>query len=178
MFVSREGSDVCVGIIQKCANTSIRSAVMMSNIGVEIQNKDAFDYDKRVAFVRDPLERLDSAFSHFWFISSVGSSFDDMPVEHLYVEGRGLQGDYEAFIDYILGNENCHWIPQVDILSYEGVFVPNIIYKLSNIKDVWENYFTGYLPWENAWSKQKVKPYRIDDLKEYYKLDLKLWDSL
>ena len=146
---------------------------------IQIKDKDAFNYSKRIIFMRDPIDRFHSGFSHFHYISSVGSHFDDMPKESLYIEGRGIQKDYEAYVDYALSNKNPHWIPQIEVMTHEGKFIPNVIHKLSDIKKVWGDYFTtGKLPWDNAWTRQETTDYRANDLLNYYKDDLELWGSL
>ena len=178
MFVSRKGSNTCIGLIPKCGNTSIRSAVLMCAQPILMENKEALTYQKRVMFMRHPIDRVKSAFSHFWTISSIGSSFGDMPIEHLYIKERGVDLDYEAFIDYILVHENPHWTPQKTVMSHNGVFVPNIVHKLKDIRHVWEDYFKGLLPWENSWSRLTTGDYRIGDLMEYYYQDLALWGEI
>lgn len=178
MFVSRKGSDTCIAIINKCGNTSIRGAVTNALEPLEFSNEEALNYRRRVAYVRDPIQRFHSGFNHFWGTTIIDKPFGDMPIEHIYVEGRGLQGDFEAYTDYTFKHPNEHWDNQSAMIKHGGMLVPNIFHMLEDIQKTWENYFTGVLPWDHAWTKQKVEPYRLAELKEKYHDDYVMLESV
>jgi hypothetical protein len=109
----------------------------------------------------------------------MGSGFGGMPRDSLYREGRGVQGDYEAFIDHMLLHTNEeHWESQIVVASSNGVFVPTVCHRLDDIREKWENYFKGYLPWANSWSKLPVSDYRKPELLEFYARDIKLYRAI
>lgn len=178
MFVARKSGQACIALIPKSGNSTIRTAVMFSKDPIEVPIEKSTEWLLRVAFIREPIDRVKSGFSHFRQVIEMGSSVGMLPHEYVYIEGRGLNEDYRSYIDYILENSEPHWSPQTERISLNGEIVCNRLHKLDDLRDIWEQYYTGSLPWQNAWTRLKVEDYRLDDLKEYYKDDYKIWDNL
>ena len=181
MFVTRTDSDICIALIKKCGNTSIHEWVMSNRKGREITNAQAANYKLAIAFFRNPIERTRSLFSHLRrVICDFGGETDILPAKDIYIEGRGVQGDYEAFIDNILVSNEDHRNTQVDLVSENGVFIPNRLHRLDDLNDVCESYFEGVLPWTHRYSRYKGvdESYRASELRQIYANDLTIWNAI
>lgn len=179
-FVSRKGSDICIAIIPKCGNTSIHTAVSCDKYPLILTNEQSLDYKNRVAFIRHPIDRVHSVFFNARGVISQDKGWCGLEKKGIYVEGRGLQGDYEAFIDYILNNDDVHWKPQAETISHNNKLIPNIFHPLTELDFHYNKYFkTGQrISHSNSWSREPIEAYRSQDLKEMYKSDFDLWGSL
>jgi len=179
-FVSRDDSDTCIAMILKAANRSIECWVMDARKPVSLSNQEALSYKKRVAFIRNPQQRLHSAFFNARGQVMIGHLWDNIPAENVYVEGRGVQGDYEAFVDYTFANDNNHWKPQVELISHDGKPVPNIYHRMESLEDHYHLYFNSgtNLPFLGKSHREPVKDYRQEELDEKYHADYKLWRSI
>lgn len=179
MFVSREGSDTCIAIIRKCGNTSIHQAVLCAK-PVVLTNEEALNYKNRVAFIRHPIDRLHSIFFNARGVIRQNKGWCDISKEDIFMEGRGRQADYEAFIDHMLVNEDEHWKPQTEILSHNGGIIPNIFHPLSELDTHYYKYFNSYqkIAHSNSWIRKPLNSYKEDTLKAKYVDDFALWNSL
>lgn len=179
-FVGRKGEDKCVAIIHKSGSTSIRAAVQYCKEPLSLTNEEAESITSRIMFVRDPLIRIRSGFSHFHHAIELGAEISMIASEAVYVEGRGVQEDYEAFIDHILTAEvNSHWQNQCEIpVNAAGEFIPNIIHKFEDIMSLWADYYQGGMPWYHGHTRIAVEDYREADLINFYEKDLELRRSL
>ncbi len=75
------------------------------------------------------------------------------------------------------GARNSYWASQVDLCTYKGAFVPNIIHKFDNPVDVqtsWAKYFDDPLPHENTSIQIPHDDFKLDELKGYYSKDFDL----
>lgn len=167
-----------VSVIQKCGSQSIRMAVTSMRGGKIITNEDALKRDIRVMFIRDPLERLQSCFSHFSWLEFNGADYYDILPKGILSGIDNTESDYQKFIDYILENNECHWSSQVKQMTESGVFTPTVVHKFEEIQEHWEKYAVGKLPWENAWSKLPISDYRHDDVIMHYADDYNLRGSM
>ena len=89
---------VCVAAIPKCGQHTL-SALSYSSI----ERKKIPDFSVRLAFVRDPVERLRSCF-HFY----LDSRFN--------ISGERIRS-YPQFIDWALESQDEHVLPQADFIA-------------------------------------------------------------
>ena len=95
------------------------------------------------------------------------------------VAARLKQEDWERFVDYVLsGGEDEHWLPQMDIAKYEGRIVANIAHRFEDVRDYWPLYVGGTLPELNSWQPVPKKPYRLAQLRKYYRETLDFWGGI
>jgi hypothetical protein len=178
-WVGREGVDTVVASIPKVGSHSIQKAVMWCQEGIRISPDEALKRDLRVLFIRHPITRVRSTFSMFRAITKDKQRSTLVPLESVYIKGRGVIKDYEAFIDHVLSEaENPHWNSQIEMVTHNNIFIPNRIHRFEDIEREWPQYgFSGALPWENAWLREETSDYRLDDLSEKFKADLALWEE-
>ena len=78
-------------------------------------------------WIRDPFERITSAYKLFK---------DAMTVEE--------------FADEMLRADNLHWMPQIEIHSYNGIFLPSRVYPFDRVAETWKEELPNYaLQWNN-----------------------------
>lgn len=165
------GEDRCVALIRKAGSSSM-SAVLSS--WVEVPVTTVMDISLRVAFIREPITKLISAYSFFRELHKRGTKMQSPPAPT-----KDAVESWESFVDYALDNYNVHWTSQVDYLTQDGVYVPTHTHRFEDIGTIWQQYFnTRLLPNYNACVHQEVDNYRADDLQEFYKKDLELWHSV
>lgn len=116
------------------------------------------DYDTRLAFIRNPFDRLGSTYSYFK--NNKGNMVDEAPVD-----------SWEEFVDYILLNDDVHWRPQARHMGG----MQTKVYRFEEANEVCPNYINRALPWYNKSDRVPVHPYRTEDLKDFYKEDIDLW---
>lgn len=163
--------NIACAAVFKNGCTSIRNAIGESR---SYDGQEVLQFERRVAFARCPFDRLISAYSFFYYL------YRRSP---LAIEGRitaeALES-WESFVDYILENDDEHWDPQWDMLTYNGVYLPTETYKLSQLDEVWGQIWPGFYPWRA--NKVLHRPanldYRRDDLVRKYEKDIELWHSL
>lgn len=170
MFVAKEGSGTAVAVIPKSGSQTIRHCCRYQ---VDLTNDEALRYQTRVAFIRNPIERLKSAYSFFHYLMKDGVKTDGTAPPYSSL------GSWQDFVDFALENKNPHWLPQVQHLyASSGEFVPNAMHKFEEIREHWEKYYKGALPWLNATSRAPTNDYKLDEINAYYLEDLELWHSL
>ena len=149
-------SEIAVALIQKCASSSIRDAVK-ADYGA-IQLDEVIHVPRRLCWVRDPIDRLVSAFSYFHYTPYLPAS---------------ITGRWQTFVDYTLTHDDPHWTPQVDLLTHDGVLLPNEVYWLKDLQATWP--FLGLLPWIRGVKHVEVDTtYRRDELDAKYAGDYEL----
>lgn len=120
---------------------------------------------RRVAFFREPLERLKSAFSLMYWLKEYDSEHHSKPDVT----------DWPHFVDHILNpsiKDDPHWMPQVDMCGD----IPNIYHKFENLADHWERYRPGMLPHHHRTSRRPTTVYRQDELADKYSRDYIIWE--
>lgn len=162
------GPDVAVAVIQKVGSQSIIQALPFIDGGRLIGAEEAMQYDRRVAFIRDPDERLISCFSHFYWLWKNGHQNDYID-DSIFTESH--QQSYRNFVDYVLSNNDGHWFPQSALLIRDGEYMPTILHRFEDIHDKWPRYANGAIPWVNAFTRIEVSPYRAADIEKYYEED-------
>lgn len=160
-WIARDG--VAVAIVPKCASTGIRNVIGVSDV---YSNEEVLQFDTRIAFFRHPIERLRSAFSFYSYLKRKNQ---------LGRPGNIDLSSYEAFVDYVLENDDPHWMPQTELIGDSATH----IFKLSDLDHVWPKYFnTGFLPSANRVVHLPTNDYRLDELLGKYEGDLAVWRSI
>lgn len=135
---------------------------------IRLTGEEALQRKVRVAFIRDPFERLASGYSFFTFQAMRPGA------------GTGAFGfqwkDYEGFVDVALTSDDRHFLPQYGQLLAGEVFVPTDVHSLDALSSpVWNRYYRGRIPnRENQCERLPVTNYRRDDIKAYYAKDFEL----
>lgn len=174
--------------IEKCGSRSTYEAIMSMRSGRLISNEEALSRETRVMFIRNPLSRIMSCFSHFWWLAYNGSNYYEFMPKILKGELGSEQEDLEIFTDHILSNDNTHWSSQIEQLTTEnGIFVPNRVHRFEDLKYYWGMYCVGKRPdlgeppyiqrQLNSWSKINLKDYRMNDIREKFAPDFELWEK-
>lgn len=100
MFV-QISNDVCIAIIQKAGSSSMIEA-LSSIPTVVISAKDALTMPIRVAFVRHPIERINSLFNHFYWMALNNSTYSEFIP-------NGTITAFGARVDGHKGANEHHW---------------------------------------------------------------------
>lgn len=149
-----EKDGVGVIILLKCAS---RSMLALRDVRRVVVGEDKLP-DEIHAFVRDPIERLRSAYQFFR---------KRPPVEY-----RGGALEWEQFIDYVLdGRENVHWKPAS--MTIDEVPAEVTVHRF---EDLAEKFPLGKLPRKNK-SREVGSvdvAYRADEVKNMYAGDYRL----
>ena len=165
MFL-RRGSGPAIARIPKNATQSIVRAMMDGRTHLDITNDEALESDIRVAFLRDPFDRLASGYSWFSNLQSKGGRTQP-PVPTF--------DGYESYVDWALESDDSHVLPQHDLLlASHGEFVPNRLHWVHDIQSVWERYYTGLIPHEHKVTRLETSDYRASDIRERYAKDFEL----
>ena len=153
-------SKIAVALIQKCASSSIRDAIKTDYGAIQLDK--VIHVPRRICWVRDPIDRLESAFSYFH--------------HSVYSLPASITGQWESFVDYTFTHNDPHWTPQSELLTHEGVLLPNEVYWLTDLQATWP--FKGLLPWIRGVRHVEVNTsYRRDELDERYSGDYLLCRS-
>ena len=158
--------DLAVALIPRCGSQTIRGWLGRDAIAVKRDDTRLRSVSKRVAFIRNPLDRLASAYSLFYWTKDYGGkSYRHIPTE-----------SWEIFVDYILNPKikDEHWQPQVNLIGS----VPNIFHRFENIIEHFEKYRPGILPHNNKTSRMPISDYRIAEVNKKYGDDFKLWEQI
>jgi len=128
-----------------------------------VSNDEALAASRRVAFIREPLERLRSCYSFMYWLADYGTPHRcRAPVE-----------TWEGFIDHLLGGaRDDHWIPQTEHCGD----VPNIWRRFESLPICFEEYRPGILPHNNRSSRRPTNDHRESELRHYYAADYRRWE--
>ena len=126
--------------------------------------EEAMTFERRLVFLRHPIARLVSAYSHLNDIA--------------YISEDKL--DWEQFVDFILTHDDRHWMPQTPRYWHEGEYMPTHVEKFEDIKIVWPKYTDKEYPHKNKSPLGVVcdTTYRSDEVWDYYKKDMEAWCAL
>ncbi len=163
--------DIAVALLPKCGSSSIGAAFHKPYIENK-STEEILDASIRLAWVRQPWARWTSIFSFFhymWEIHSYGKSDHKSQVN---------AETYEGFVDHTFATDDRHWMPQTELLTFEGEFVPTQVHRFETIMETWPLYMPGHLPWLRASShKEFDETYRRDEINFRYQKDDRLWLS-
>ena len=159
--------DLAVALIPKCGLNTIREWIGPGAVSVKSDDEALFDVTRRVAFIRNPIDRLISAYSFFYWMDDYGmrSRKSNVPIN-----------DWDSFVDYVLSDktDDVHWTPQLNLIGY----VANIYHRFENILEHYEKYRPGMLPHNNITSHRPVTNHRMDEIMKKYQCDLNLWERI
>ena len=128
------------------------------------------EIEKRVMFLRDPIERLISCYCFLKTLREENTSYDNFNFK--YVDS------WQTFVDFMLENRDTHWLPQSELMTLDGKFVPTEIVKFENINQ-WFSDIGIKLSKQNPSKKFLINlEYRKACLADYYHADIKLRESV
>lgn len=166
-FFLDESRDLAVAQIPRCGINTIREWLGRDAILVPNNDPRLLAVTRRVAFVRSPVDRLESAFSLFYWMDDYG----DPHVSNAPVDS------WENFVDHVLDvqiKDDEHWKPQSEHVGD----IPNTYHRLENLFDRFEQYRPGILPHYNKTSRSPlILTYRTTELRTKYADDLVLYNG-
>ena len=168
MWLVNDNRTIAMSCLPKNGSTSMRNAGFSDHI---FSNSEVLDVPVRVAWVRNPIERLVSAYSFFHYLNESGKNGQNTP-------NKLHTSSWESFIDHILETKNPHWCKQVEALTLNGEYTATISHKFEDIMYLWGNYAKGFLPWQNACTKLPTNEYRKSDIDSAYSEDIELWSGM
>jgi hypothetical protein len=168
MWIINENQTVAMSCLRKCGSTSIINCLSVKG---ESTNEEVINIPTRVFWIRDPISRLQSCYSFFYYLNE-----KDQNGTHQVT--KEVTASWESFVDYILANDDPHWKPQAEQLKIEGVPVWTNIHRFEDIVSIWGGYIEGFLPWYNACTQLTINDYRKDEIEIKYKEDIDLCLSL
>lgn len=151
--------DLVVPGIQRVGSTSLNAG--FPNM---VQCEEAMTFERRLIFLRHPIARLVSAYSHLNDIEYIS-------------EEKVL---WEDFVDFILIHEDRHWAPQTPRYWHKGDYMPTHVERFEDLQDVWPKYTDKVYPHKNRSPLIAVcdTSYRGKDIDKYYEEDFELWNTL
>jgi len=159
--------DLAVALIPRSGSQTIREWLGRDAITVTKDDDRLQGISNRVAFIRNPIDRLASAYSLFYWMKDYGSkSYRHIPTKN-----------WGCFVDFVLNTEisdDLHWLSQVLIVGD----VPNIYHRFESIADHFERYRPGILPHNNKTTRKPISNYRYEEIKDKYSADFKLWEEI
>jgi len=142
-----------------------------------IREHEILIYPERIFFMRDPFQRLESAYSFFVGLVRAGTPHNAVPEAALE--------SWEKFVDYVLDPryDDEHWRPQTETTLYIGdgtdrKLVPTKIMRFEDVTKWWPNFFSRNLPHINRSTKLVTTSYRGDEIRVKYAADYKIYDDL
>jgi hypothetical protein len=159
-------NDLAVCLIPRSGNKCIRGWLGRQVVVVDADAKELQRVSRRVAFVRHPIERLQSAYWLFyWMLRNDGSH---------HISGAPVE-TWEVFINYLLAGETPydeHVQPQVELIAG----MADTVHRFENLHSTFEKYKPGILPDRGRTTKYPVNiGYRLDELIKFYAEDFALW---
>lgn len=162
-----EARDLAVAQIPKAGIQSFKVWLGPSFDVVENDDSRLLNVTRRVAFIRDPRDRLKSCFAFMYWMREYGREHWSQPDVT----------DWQRFVDHILNPAtpvNEHWQPQVEII---GSGIPTVYHQFENLHLHWETYRPGILPHLNRTSYPPTPDYRISELADRYAEDFTIWQG-
>lgn len=135
-------------LIPKCASSSLKKMRM----GAAKSLKRDPVPDRMICFVREPIERLKSAYQ--FFSQSRSNKF---------------RATWHQFIDAVLaGNPNIHWKPQTRFIER---FDNPQVYPFEKVSEVWRMLVGSELAHANPSAYKALDDYRLNELRKHYAED-------
>lgn len=134
-------------IIPKCGSETLRRNAM--GVVDQVTTVD------RLVFLRDPIDRFQSAYS---FLSKLGAAPEN----------------YTDFVDWSFDIDDEHVAPQAEYVYQSGQKMYDHAYMLTDMDDVFTRR-VGYAPvrYHESYHK-KITDYRLDEIKQKYAADYDL----
>ncbi len=168
MWIIDDKNQLAMSCVPKNGSTSMRNAMPNDDI---FANDKVLHIKTRIAWIREPIARLKSAYAFFFYLNEKEENGQRTP-------SKEQTSSWEKFVDHALLSDNKHWAPQKEMLSLNGEYLATVSHKFENIMQLWSNYLPGLLPWQNACTPLPTNDYRQDDIAEFYKEDSELWHGL
>lgn len=120
-----------------------------------------------IAFIRDPIERIQSAYR---FLRDKGAYYEKFD-------------KYEDFVDNLLSqaddnSTNIHWRTQKRICSFEDEFILDRWYRFEDLTEIWGSLGLPKLRTTNISVKHPVSDYQLYQIQQRYREDYKLRDGV
>lgn len=164
LWLINEEKKIAVASLPKCGCTSMRAVLRVKPVDSEaIILRDDLT---KIAWIRDPVERLISGYSFFKAHHENGCKTN---------VDREATNSWNEWVDHTLSINNPHWNPQTDIVSLDGRFLPDIVYRFEELAETWGVHFRGLLPRLNGCVHEPVTPYRFDEIEAKYAADSLVW---
>jgi len=166
-------NNVAFALIPKSGSSSIKSTLYNhTDHYVRYHWNDEIDHvDTRVMFLREPINRIHSAYRFFKNQHELGCK---------HVGNWCPTGTFEQFIDHVLQQPNPHWDSQVkQVTDKHGLYVPTITHKFEDIGEMWSHYSDATLNHKNAAPTHYDidAEYRIEELLAHTEDDMLLWNN-
>ena len=174
MWVVNKEKTIAMSVLSKCASSSIQDYMPAACNRVYF-NEEILDIPVRVGWIRNPFGpegRLVSAYSffHFMFKNNPKFKFPNGSIETF--------SNWRSFVDNIFKVEDRHWMPQTELLTLDGAYLPTVTHRFEDIGDRWNDYYEGLLPWLRRCQHLDYDPdYRAAELEDYYAEDVTKWHS-
>jgi hypothetical protein len=164
------GKNLVMAANNKCGSTSLRSHPAF----VDTRSpEEALKFEVRVAWLRQPILRMHSAWRGFHVRSATENWRWGLDDESL--------ATWENFVDHTFEHSNEHWNPQVpQLCTQDGkTFIPTIVEPFEALTERFNLYIDGPLTHENKSTSIVVDlNYRRDELEEKFRKDFELWESI
>ena len=172
-FFYSHKNDLAIAKIPKAASSTIRGWLPMG-VFRDADLVTARQASRRVAFIRHPLDRLESCYSHFCKLRAMGRAYTSQKLTMSVVDE--ITSGWPQFVNYILSNEaDNHWRPQSEFIAD----VPNILHRLDDLSMYYRNYWDEPPPpRRNSSARIPVGGYKINELLEYYADDIRLYNGI
>ena len=167
-FLQR-GNGPAIACIPKNASFSI---MRVMGDAKELTPDEAMRCDVQVAFIRDPVDRLQSLYSFLYWIEAKPNARHNVAI--------GPFDCWQEFIDQALISSDPHVLPQSDLISDKRGQMPNRLHWLKDIAEVWGDYYPGMVPdksefpHSNRAMRLPCEDYRMADIKQKYEKDYEL----
>ena len=169
MWAIHNDKRIAMSMLHKCGSTSFKSSPDKFNLFVS--NEQVLDIPIRVAWIRNPIDRLVSAYFNFHYL--IGINFK---LRFVFTEKE--VESWPNFVDYILKHDDPHWNPQVPSLTYQTKYLPTHTEKFENISLNFNKYIPGTLIKTNIKPKTTLDlTYRNEEILNKYREDYLILNS-
>lgn len=144
-----------------------------------VSDSEVLVYPERIFFIRDPFQRLESAYSFFVGLDRAGAPHPAVPESALV--------SWNEFVNFILDPRNDddeHWIPQTDTVLYtgndpiNGSYIPTKIMRFEDVTDWWPNFFSRRLPHINKSTRLITTSHKGAEIELKYAKDFEVYNKL
>jgi hypothetical protein len=160
---------VAIAATPKTASSGIRKALGLHYI-VSINADKVHLYDRAIAFIRDPMQRIESCWHYFHARGGFPAGYD----KYSKIKRSMNFEAYEQFVDYVLnepGYLDKHWMPQ----DYNLQGHPTEYYLLEDAAEVLLSIGLNLEPNVNSSGVAlSGNDYRAPELEAFYAADIEL----
>ena len=173
-FLTRQNSNVAIALNQRAGTHAMRDAMGKH---IEITNEQALAYPQRVLFLRNPIERLKSSYSHMRDLLERGAYYQGESVNP--ARSPEFAVTWYRFIDFILDNQDSHWSPQTESFYVNGEFAPNRVHRFESVTARWPDYQPNAIGGGHSFARPVDIDliYRKTEVDALFASDTVLWDN-